>query len=142
MLLALGQFIFSTDNLCFSQIQRSRKYSYAANAVADGRDDYQYTGVGEDALTIPFVIYEAHGLGSRQAIEDLAEMASSGAGYVLIDGAGYIYGVYAIDSIDDTRSFITTGGLPQKIDGTLKLVRVDDERIAGDKTPEGAQNLP
>ena len=75
-------------------------------------------------------------------MDDLAEMADTGAGYVLIDGSGYIYGVFAIDSIDDNRSFLTINGVPRKVDGTLKLTRVDDNRIQADKSsdiPESQQ---
>lgn len=136
MILALGQFVFSTDTLTFDQLQRNRAWSYASNAVAQGRDRYQFTGVGEETISIPFIIYQAQGFGNRQSIDDLSEMADTGAGYVLIDGTGYIYGVFAIDSIDETRNYLTIQGVPQKIDGTLKLTRIDDNRIQADKPPD------
>ena len=136
MLLTLGQFVFSVYTLTFSEIQRSRAWSHASNAIAQGRDQYQYTGAGEETITIPFMIYQAQGFGDRQSIDDLSEMADSGSGYVLIDGSGYLYGVFAITAIDETRSFITNRGVAQKIDGTMKLVRVDDDRIQTDKVVE------
>ncbi len=133
MILALGQFLFNTDSLTFNELQRKRSWSLPSNAVADGRNQYQFTGVGEETISIPFKIYQEHGFGNRQSIEDLAEMASTGAGYVLIDGSGYIYGVFAIKGIDDNRTILTAQGVPRKIDGTLNLVRVDDNRIQADK---------
>lgn len=133
MILALGQFLFSTDTATFNEIQRNRTWTYASNSIAQGRDQYQYTGVGEETISIPFLIYQANGFGNRQSIDDLAEMADTGAGYLLIDGIGYIYGVFTITSIDDTRSYLTINGVPQKIDGTLKLTRVDDNRIQADE---------
>lgn len=132
-LLALGQFVFSTDTLTFSELQRKRGWSLGSNTVAQGRNQYQYTGAAEETISIPYRIYESHGFGTRQAVDDLAEMGSTGAGYVLIDGSGYIYGVFAIASIDDTRSVLVSSGVPRKIDGTLNLVRVDDSRIQSDK---------
>ncbi len=136
MLLTLGQFVFSVYTLTFNEIQRSRSWSHASNAIAQGRDQYQYTGAGEETISIPFMIYQAQGFGDRQSIDDLSEMADSGSGYVLIDGSGYLYGVFAITAIDETRSFITNRGVAQKIDGTMKLVRVDDDRIQTDKVVE------
>lgn len=133
MLLALGQFVFNVDTLTYSEIQRSRSWSYASNSIAQGRDQHQFTGAGEDTVTIPFLIYQSHGFGTRQSIDDLSEMADSGSGYVLIDGSGYLYGVFAITSIDETRSYITNRGVARKIDGTMKLIRVDDDRIQTDK---------
>ncbi len=133
MILALGQFLFNTDTLTFNEIQRKRNWSLASNSIAQGRDQYQFTGVGEETISIPFLIYQEHGFGNRQSIDDLAEMASTGAGYVLMDGNGYIYGVFAIKGIDDNRTILTNQGVPRKIDGTLNLVRVDDNRIQADK---------
>ena len=142
MILSLGQFVFSVDTLTFNELQRSRSWSFASNDIAQGRPQYQFTGVGEETISIPFLIYQEHGFGNRQSVDDLAEMADTGAGYVLIDGSGYIYGVFAIDSIDDNRSFLTINGVPRKVDGTLKLTRVDDNRIQADKSsdiPESQQ---
>lgn len=136
MILSLGQFVFSVDTLTFNELQRSRSWSFANNDIAQGRPQYQFTGVGEETISIPFLIYQEHGFGNRQSVDDLAEMADTGAGYVLIDGSGYIYGVFAIDSIDDNRSFLTINGVPRKVDGTLKLTRVDDNRIQSDKAPD------
>lgn len=142
MILSLGQFVFSVDTLTFNELQRSRSWSFANNDIAQGRPQYQFTGTGKETISIPFLIYQEHGFGNRQSVDDLAEMADTGAGYVLIDGSGYIYGVFAIDSIDDNRSFLTINGVPRKVDGTLKLTRVDDNRIQADKSsdiPESQQ---
>lgn len=136
MILSLGQFVFNVDTMTFSEIQRSRSWSYGSNSIAQGRDQHQFTGAGEETVTIPFMIYQSHGYGDRQSIDDLSEMADSGSGYVLIDGSGYIYGVFAITAIDETRSHITNSGVARKIDGTMKLVRVDDDRIQTDKVVE------
>lgn len=140
MILSLGQFVFSTDTLTFDELQRSRSWTFASNSIAQGRDQYQFTGVGEETISIPFLIYQEHGFGNRQSVDDLAEMADTGAGYVLIDGTGYIYGVFAIDSLDDTRSFLTINGVPRKVDGTLKLTRVDDDRVQADKRSDIPEN--
>ncbi|WP_186473964.1 phage tail protein [Psychrobacter sp. KCTC 72983] len=133
MLLALGQFVFDVDTMTYSELQRSRSWSYGSNGIAQGRDQYQFTGTGEETMTIPFMIYQSHGFGNRQSIDDLSEMADAGGGYVLIDGSGYLYGVFAITAIDETRSHITNRGVARKIDGTMKLTRIDDDRIQTDK---------
>lgn len=138
MILSLGQFVFSVDTLTYNELQRSRSWDFASNSIAQGRDQYQFTGVGEETISIPFLIYQEHGFGTIQSVDDLAEMADTGAGYVLIDGTGYIYGVFSIKSIDDNRSYISLNGVAKKVDGTLKLVRVDDNRIQADKNPNSA----
>ena len=129
MLMSFGQFIFKTDTLTCTEIQRQRQWTYADNAVAQGRAKKQFTGAGTDSITLPGLIYHEHGFGTRFAIEELAEIASQGTEAVLMDGSGFIYGVYVIDSIDETKSVLIFEGVPRKIDFSLKLSRTDDDRI-------------
>lgn len=129
MLMCLGQFPFTTDTLTFSEIQRQRSWQFADNAVAKGRKKRQFIGSGEDSITLPGLIYQEHGFGNRFAIDDLAAMADTGQGYVLVDGSGYLYGVYNIDSIDETKQILLFNGVPRKIDFSIKLTRIDDDRI-------------
>lgn len=129
ILMSLGQFIFQTSTLAFQQIQRQRAWNYASNDVALGRAKKQFTGAGEDTVTLPGLIYEEYGFGQREAIETLASMASTGQGYVLMDGTGFLYGVYIIDSIDETKQVLYFNGVARKVDFSLKLSRVDDDRI-------------
>lgn len=129
MLMSFGQFIFKTDTLTCTEIQRQRQWTYADNAVAQGRAKKQFTGAGTDTITLPGLIYQEHGFGTRFAIEELAEIASQGTEALLMDGSGYIYGVYVIDSIDETKTILLFEGVPRKIDFSLKLSRTDDDRI-------------
>ncbi|MCH7329635.1 phage tail protein [Acinetobacter modestus] len=129
MLMCLGQFPFTTDTLTFTQIQRQRTWQYAENSVAKGRKKRQFIGSGEDTVSLPGLIYQEHGFGNRFAIDDLAAMADTGQGFVLVDGSGYLYGVYNIDSIDETKQILLFDGVPRKIDFTIKLTRTDDKRI-------------
>ncbi|HBO70975.1 MAG TPA: oxidoreductase, partial [Acinetobacter sp.] len=126
MLMCLGQFPFTTDTLTFTEIQRQRSWQYADNAVAKGRKKRQFIGSGDETISLPGLIYQEHGFGNRFAIDDLAAMADTGQGFVLVDGSGYLYGVFTIDSIDETKQILLFNGVPRKIDFTIKLTRVDD----------------
>ena len=95
----------------------------------------QFTGAGTDTITLPGLIYEEYGFGTRFALDELASMADTGQGYVLMDGSGYLYGVFVIDSIDETKSILMDNGVPRKVDYTLKLSRVDDERVEIQSAP-------
>ena len=104
--------------------------------MAAGRAKKQYTGVGSDTITLPGLIYEEYGFGYRYAVDELATMASTGQGFVLMDGSGYLYGVYVIDNIDETKTYLLDNGVPRKVDFTIKLSRTDDERIEEQTAPE------
>lgn len=129
MLMSLGQFIFKTDTLTFNEIQRQRAWNYAENAVAKGRSKKQFIGPAEDVISLPGLIYQEYGFGTRIALDQLATLADQGEGLVLMDGTGYLYGVYVIDGIDETKSILLFEGVPRKIDFTLKLSRIDDDKI-------------
>ena len=136
MLMSLGQFIFNTSSLAFKEIQRQRSWNYADNNVAFGRAKKQFMGSGQDSVSLPGLIYEEYGFGSRFALDELASMADTGQGFVLMDGSGYLYGFYVIDNIDETKSFLVDNGVPRKVDYTLKLSRADDDRIENQAAPE------
>lgn len=125
----LGQFAFTTNTLTFTEIQRQRSWQYADNAVATGRKKRQFIGSGDGNISLPDLIYQEHGFGNRFAIDDLAEMADTGQGFVLVDGSDYLYGVYTIYSINETEQVLLFNGVSRKIDFTIKLSRVDDDCI-------------
>lgn len=129
-IMALGQFVFTLSDLAFNELQRQRQWNYAENAVAKGRAKKQFIGHGEENITLNGNVYEEHGFGKRQALDDLSSMADSGQGYTLVDGSGYVYGMYIITSLDETKSILIELGVPRKIDFSIKLVRVDDDKIA------------
>lgn len=129
MLMALGQFIFMPATLSFIEIQRQRSWNFSENAIARGPAQKQFIGAGADLVTLPGIVVQEHGIGNRLCIDELAAMADTGQGFVLIDGSGYMYGVYIIKDIDETRSILLFEGVPRKIDFTLKLERVDEGRI-------------
>lgn len=129
MLMALGQFLFTVDVLSFKELQRDRQWKYASNQVARGRDSQQYMGSGEDTVTLSGIIYHEHGFGKRQSLDDLAALADRGQGNMLVDGSGYIYGVYKIDSINEGKTIFVDVGVSRKIDFTVKLTRTDDAKI-------------
>ena len=128
MLMALGQFLFTTDVLSFNELQRQRQWKYGSNQVAKGRDTQQFMGSGDDTVSLTGQIYQEHGFGQRQSIDDIAKMADQGLGYVLADGSGYIYGVYKIDSIDENKNNFVDVGVARKIDFNIKITRIDDEK--------------
>lgn len=135
MLMVLGQFVFQPDALSFNELQRQRAWNFADNAVASGRSKKQFIGAGEDNVTLSGIVVQEHGVGTRDGIEQLADMADSGQGYVLMDGSGYLYGVYIITGIDETKQLMIFNGIPRKIDFSIKLTRVDDNRIERQQVP-------
>jgi phage protein U len=127
--MCLGQFPFTTDTLHIHADPTPTHLAICGKLSGKGRKKRQFIGSGEDTVSLPGLIYQEHGFGNRFAIDDLAAMADTGQGFVLVDGSGYLYGVYNIDSIDETKQILLFDGVPRKIDFTIKLTRTDDKRI-------------
>ncbi|EAN5458940.1 oxidoreductase [Salmonella enterica] len=52
-------------------------------------------------------------------------MADTGKAWPLIEGTGFIYGMFVITSLSRTRTFLSPNGHACKIEFTLTLKRVD-----------------
>ena len=63
------------------------------------------------------------------ALALLKLMADQGKDWPLIEGTGAIYGFYAIESLDTTRSEFFSDGKARRIDFTLTLKRIDDSML-------------
>lgn len=52
MMLALGMFVFMRQTLPFQTMQRDATYLWAANKRVGKRDAFQFTGIGDDSVTL------------------------------------------------------------------------------------------
>ncbi|WP_244146567.1 phage tail protein [Paraburkholderia sp. BCC1876] len=57
-------------------------------------------------------------------------MGDAGDAYVLVDGAGNVYGAFTIMTQTETQTYHTPEGIPRKIEFSLTLKRVDDEMLS------------
>jgi phage protein U len=124
MLLALGMFIFSIDTLAFDDLNRKASWRHATSTRIGARDATQYTGPGEETISLPGSVFYEFGDGSV-SIDDLRTMANSGDAWSLVDGRGYVYGAYVITGIDDRAKGFFPDGTPRQIDFSIDLLRVD-----------------
>ncbi|WP_338910690.1 phage tail protein [Mycetohabitans rhizoxinica] len=128
MLMSLDQFVFSLSSAPFHELQRRRTWKHPTSSRVGVRDARQFAGEGEDTITL-------HGLvapemvGSIASIRKLAAMAHTGEAYVLVDGAGHVYGAYVIAALDETQTYHAVDGTPRKIEFMLTLERVDDDAL-------------
>ncbi len=145
MMMSLDQFVFSLSTAPYKELQRQRNWKHRTSSRVGVRDASQYTGAGDDTITLNGTVVPAESFGSIASIKQLATMADTGDAYVLVDGAGNVYGAYIIDGLNETQTFHTAEGAPKKIEFTLTLKRVADETLAvtadSDKTKSEAKQL-
>jgi len=136
-MLALGPFAFGVSTAGYHQLQRSMQFKHPALSRVGLRDSYQKIGPGEEQITLTGVVAPAV-TGTLASITRLETMGQGGAAYVLVDGAGYVYGTYHIDSIQTTQTAHLEDGTPRKVEFSLSLTR-DDAMPADEPSSSSTQ---
>lgn len=125
-MLMLGSFQFSLNVAVFQEMQRSSEYKWPAQERFGQRQARQFTGVGDDTITLPGVIYPEY-MGSTSAMKNLRAMAALGQPNLLIDGTGQIYGRWVVTKVDETRSIFAAFTQPKKIEFSVALAYFDGD---------------
>ncbi len=128
-MMSLGQFVFSLTTVPFVDLQRQRNWRHATSSRIGVMNASQFTGPGDDTITLNGIV-APETIGSIASIDELAEMAGKGEAYVLVDGQGSVYGLFVIESLNETQTFHTQNGVPRRIEFALALKRVPDNMLA------------
>lgn len=124
-MMALGLFVFMMETLPYQQLQQRFGWRLASNSRIGQRPGYQFLGVDEETITLSGVLLPEL-TGGDTALSLLKMMADQGKAWPLLEGTGMIYGFYAIESLDTTRSEFFSDGKARRIEFTLTLKRIDD----------------
>jgi phage protein U len=126
MMMSLGQFVFSLSTLAYQELQRRTSWKHASTSRVGGRNARQYTGQGDDTITLTGWFAPDQGIGKLSSLTELRTMADEGDAYVLVDGTGTVYGAFVIEGLDEGQSLHQKDGTPRRVEFTLNLTRVDD----------------
>lgn len=127
MLMALGQFVFSMSTLAYQDMQRQNQWRHPSHSRVGARPARQYVGPGDETISLKGVIAPelTH---STKTLDEVRAMANTGQAWSLVSGTGDVYGAYVIESVNETGSYFLPDGTPRRIDFSLQLARVDEER--------------
>lgn len=126
VMMALGLFVFGLHTVPYQQLQRKRTWRHPSTSRVGRRPARQFTGPGDDAVTLSGVLYPEL-TGGRVSLNLLTAMADTGKAWPLIQGDGTFFGHFIIESSDETSSYFFTDGTARKIEFSLSLTRVDDD---------------
>lgn len=121
VLMALGSFRFSAPG-GMDQAKRSSKWRWPSQERIGAAPALQYTGPGEDKVTLSGTIYP-HYTGGLGQVDAMRAQAGRGSPLPLVDGGGRYWGEYVILSIDETRSSLLSDGSPRKVEFEIELQR-------------------
>ena len=119
MMMIFGMFVFSIPTATYQSLQRSTSWRHASNSRVGAAPAYQYLGPGEDTITLDGSIVPE--FGSQLSLTALRLMGNTGKSFPLIAGNGKIYGLWKLDSVDETQTYFFKNGKPRKVEFSLKL---------------------
>lgn len=119
MMMIFGMFVFSIPTATYQSLQRSTSWRHASNSRVGEAPAYQYLGPGEDTITLDGSIVPE--FGAQLSLTALRLMGNTGKSFPLIAGNGKIYGLWKLDSVDETQTYFFKNGKPRKVEFSLKL---------------------
>ncbi len=128
MMLALGMFVFSLSTAAYQELQRQTEWRHASNNRIGAVPARQFLGRGDDTITLPGVILPELA-GSGLSLDAIRLMANTGKAWPMVEGSGRIYGLWVIESLSETKTIVFRDGTPRRIEFSLSLKRIDDDRI-------------
>jgi len=125
-LMTLGLFVFQTDTIPYASVARDSAWRWPSQDRAGAAPAYQYTGPGEDRLTLTGTLMPEITGGPVQ-LDTLRRMAAEGKAWLLIDGLGRRRGTWIVTAVRETRTHMFADGVARKIEFTLDLTRYSDD---------------
>jgi hypothetical protein len=126
VMMMLGGFKFALNTATFQEVNRATSYRWPSQERVGQYFARQFTGPGDDTITLPGVIYPDFRGGYAQ-IDNLRSIAEQGRPVKLISAMGDMLGVWVIERIEDSRKVFKPDGTFRKQDFTVTLMRFGDD---------------
>ncbi|KMW71166.1 oxidoreductase [Photorhabdus luminescens subsp. luminescens] len=126
MMMIYGMFVFMLNTAPYQSLSREMAWRHVKNDRVGKSAKWQYIGAGEDSITLDGVLYPEV-TGGDISLEALRTLAYAGRAWPLIEGTGMIYGMFVIESLNETRTEFFSDGKARKIEFTLSLKKVSED---------------
>lgn len=128
MMMGLGQFVFSLSTLAYQDLQRQTQWRHPSSSRVGAAPARQFVGPGDDTIALQGLLVPEL-VGDTGSLDELREMADTGAAWPLVEGTGRVYGFFVIESLSEGHTLFFQDGAARRIEFTLNLARVDDDRV-------------
>lgn len=140
MLYMLGTVVIDTAPFSIDEMERVADASIVAKPVIGGRMPKEFTGEGEDDITLSGQILPLH-VGGMNELETLHEMRRRGARFPVQRGDGWRPGWYAITRITENHRDLSRDGIGHVVQHEISMTRVDGDAGDGQQIISGLINL-
>lgn len=123
-MMCYGLFVFSLKTIPFQTMKEDKDWNYASNSRVNKRAALQFTGNGNDVITLSGTLYPEI-TGGKLSLALLERMSDLGTAWPLIEGSGIPLGFFVMTSLKKTKTELLDNGSPRKIDFTIMLKKVD-----------------
>jgi len=125
MMMTLGMFVFMLKTVPYQELQLQRSWRFSANSRVGVRPSMQFIGPDNDTIALSGVLLPEL-TGGRLSMLAMEQIAELGRAWPLIEGSGTIYGMYVIESLNQTKAEFLDNGVCRRIEFTLSLRRTDE----------------
>lgn len=139
-LLQLGEFQFSLQNGVHQVMGRELTWRWPEQGRILRKPALQFTGAGLDRINLEGVIYPSHS-GGQGTIDQLKGMGDTGEPYMLTDGLGRVYGLFAINRVQEGRTLFMDTGAARRIEFTIELVEYGEDNPGARGNPFSASQF-
>lgn len=122
VMMQLGSFQFGITTAAYQELSRRTEYRWAQQDLYGRLPGLQFTGPGEDTMTLDGVIYPEYRGGTGQ-LNQMRGLAGRGVPQMLVSGLGQIMGRWVIESVDEKQGTFAAYGVARKQEFTLQLRR-------------------
>lgn len=119
-----GMFVFMRQTTPYETLEQSKSWRHVSNARVGTVPGWQYTGPGEDRITLSGALYPEV-TGGDVSLSLLDAMGCTARPWPLIEGTGRIFGQYLMLDLTVTRSEFFSDGKARRIEFSLTLIRTD-----------------
>jgi uncharacterized protein len=138
-MMQIGDYPFSIDTAAYDSMERSATWRWSAQDRLGRMPARQYNGPDSDTISLSGMILPAWRGGTGQ-IDDMRAEANKGTPLILVDGKGYIWGRYVIESIKETQTLFTSNGVGRKVMFDMSLSQYGDD-AASVKSDQAAASV-
>jgi phage protein U len=127
VMMQLGTFKFSLSTAAYDVFTRSTNYRWQGQERFGKIPAQQYTGPGEETITLSGIVYPSFAGGTGQ-LNSMRAVANTGKPLQLVDGQGYVWGKWIINSIEEAREIFFDNGISRKQGFTMKITQYGDDQ--------------